>query len=268
MKIKGISSAMYGWMATYWKQGLDPRWDEIYRDCAASGLNGVEIEAATGDPELLRANGLAVSSAYIGLPLHEPYETLPVADAVIPLARRLAEAGGADLVVNADPKGGWDAPQPKSEDEFKRQGENLSRIADAVSGLGLRISMHNHASDRHNAEGDLRSVLDYADPLVGLCIDTGWAHVAGCDPAQLIRANPGRIYAFHLRNQLGNVSTEDLLSGEIDMRDLIAACAEIGYEGWLVLELLPPDEYPGKRTMSDNTALSVQYLKQLLEAWN
>lgn len=247
-------------------EGKEPSWEHIFSECAASGLDALEIDAVPEQLAAAKALGLAVSGTYVGLMLHEPFEALDIESSVLPAARRLAEAGGADLVINADPKGGWGDPQPKTEDEFKRQGDNLTRIGDAVRPLGLKASMHNHAADRHNAEGDLRSVIEYASPEIGLCVDTGWAHVAGCDPVKWIRSYPERIAAFHLRNQIGSIPTEDVLEGEIDMSDLIAALAEIRYKGWLTFELWHREDNHPQRTMTEDTRRSIDGLKRLIAA--
>ncbi|OPA73278.1 hypothetical protein BVG16_29815 [Paenibacillus selenitireducens] len=262
MNIKGFSTGMYGWHERYGMDGKDPSWEEIFRDCAESGVDAVEIDPT---PELLsaaKACGLTISGTYVGLALHEPFEALGIEDAVMPAARRLAEAGGTDLVINADPKGGWENPELKTEVEFKRQGDNLTRIAAAVRPLGLKVSLHNHAATTHNAEGDLRSVIEYSSPEVGLCIDTGWAHVAGCDPIEWIRKYPDRVVAFHLRNQMGAIPTEDLLEGEIDMRRLIGTLSSIGYQGWLAFELWHRDDNHPQRTMVEDVRRSVDGLKQ------
>jgi inosose dehydratase len=265
MKIKGFSTNMYGWQDKCWQEGKDPSWEELFRDCAESGVDAVEIDPEQELLKLVQENGLSVSGAYVGLLLHEPFEALRIEETVLPVARRVAESGGGDLVINADPKGGWGSPELKTEEEFRRQGDNLTRIAATVQPYGLKVSMHNHAATKHNAEGDLRSVIDYASPEVGLCIDTGWAHVAGLDPIELIRKYPDRVYAFHLRNQIGEIPTEDLVEGEIDMRQLVGALSGIGYEGWLAFELLHRQEPRPKRTMIEDVRRSVEYLKQLIK---
>lgn len=89
----------------------------------------------------------------------------------------------------------------------------------------------NHAAAFALAEGDLRSVVDFSDPLVGLCVDTGWAHTAGHDPIQWVLNYPERISAFHLRNQFGTTPTEDLLDGEINIPMLFGILRDIRYTG-------------------------------------
>jgi inosose dehydratase len=262
VEIKGFSTGMFGWNVQYWKQGKDPVWEEIFHECAEAGLDALEIDAVPEQTEAAKELGLSISGTYVGLPLHEPFEALDIVGSVMPAAKLLAEAGGTDLIINADPKGGWVEPQPKTEEEFRRQGDNLARIAAAVRPLGLKVSLQNHAADKHNAEGDLRSVIEYASPEVGLCIDTGWAHVAGCDPVGWIRKYPERVAALHLRNQNGDIPAEDILAGEIDMRDLIAALAEIDYKGWLSFELWHREDTHPQRTLAEDTKLSIVGLKR------
>src|SRR5690606_34755029 len=161
MNILGFSSGMYGWYERHWMDFKEePSLDEIFRSCAEAGLDAVEVDAQPEIVQLAKSYGLAISGSYIGLPLHE--SSINIEETVMPVARRLSEVNGRDLLINADPKGGWGVALKKTEDEFKRQGEHLSNIADVVRDLGLKVSMHNHADDKHNAEGDLRSVIEYS----------------------------------------------------------------------------------------------------------
>jgi inosose dehydratase len=111
----------------------------------------------------------------------------------------------------------------------------------------------------------LRSVVRYADPKVGLCVDTAWARAGGCDPIAWISDYPQRIHYFHLRNQKDRWPTEDLLEGEIDFRELIAAASKIGYDGWLSLELWHPHEIAPVRSIIEDVQRSKAYLQKLLE---
>jgi inosose dehydratase len=267
MKILGFATNMYGWTER-WKMDGRPQphsWDDLLRECAEAGLDAVEIDATPEKLALARKYGLAVSASYLGLQLHEPFETLQFDKEILPFADRLAASGGKDLLLNADPWGSWTNPIPKQEEHFQRQGDNLSRIAELIAPFGLQVCLHNHAADPYNAEGDLRSVARYADPKVGLCVDTAWAHAGGCDPIAWIRDYPQRIRYFHLRNQKGRWPTEDLLEGDIDFRELIAAASKNGYEGWLSLELWHPHEIVPVRSMIEDVHRSITYLQKLLE---
>lgn len=263
MNIRGFSSNMYGWVERWKRDGKKTEWEELFRACAEAGLDAVEIDADTDKLNLARSYGLSVSASYIGLPLHVPFNTLEVERSVLPFAERLAAARGSDLLLNADPIN-WKNPLAKFEDHFKQQGENLTRIAELVAPMGLKVCLHNHAADIHNASGDLRSVIKYADTHVGLCVDTGWAFVSGCNPIEWIHTYPDRIYAFHLRNQHGNLPSEDLLDGDIDFSSLMATAAAAHYNGWLALELWHPESIQPRRTMSEDVQRSINYLRGFL----
>jgi len=263
MAFKGISSNLWVWSERYSRDSLEIDWHRILEECRIAGVDAIELLEGLDISELALSKGLKVSSAYVGLPLHESGLAGQIKERVLPLAEKLARVGGTDLLVNADPKGGWVSPQLKTEDDFKTQGENLSTIAELVEPLGLRVSMHNHAATRHNAEGDLQSVVRYSSESVGLCIDTGWAYTAGHDPLEWVSAYPGRIYAIHLRNQVGSVPTEDLLSGDIPVEELIRAMRGAHYDGWLTLELWHPNQMQPTGPMRDAVKRSVEWLAKM-----
>ncbi|PYI53474.1 sugar phosphate isomerase/epimerase family protein [Paenibacillus flagellatus] len=264
MNVRGISTGMYGWTERWKADGKEPAFAELFRACAEAGIDAVEIDATPETLALARSFGLAVSASYVGLPLHVPYADIDADRTVMPFAERLAEAGGTDLLLNADPKGSWRERQPKTDDDLKRQGENLTRIAERVGTLGLNVCMHNHADSKALCEADLRSVVEFAGESVGLCVDTGWAHSAGCDPTEWVRQYPERVFAFHLRNQSGRVPTEDLTEGDIDFAGLFRAAEAANYEGWLALELWHPPETKPVRSMVEDTVRSIAFVNRLL----
>ncbi len=264
MKIRGFSSGLFGWKTRCLHDGHDPVMENILRDCKASGLDAVEVDATPELLGLMRANGLAVSAAYTNILLHKPYAELKIKETILPMAERLAQAGGTDLLINPNPKGGWEDPQLKTEDEIKHQGENLTHIAELIKPFRLKLCTHNHAAQKQNAERDLRAVVEYTGSEVGLCIDTGWAHVSGFDPIEWVRTYPNRVFALHFRNQMGVIPSEDLLEGEIRMPDLMKELSEIGYDGWISLELWHREDNHPQRTMMEDVSRSIEYLRGLL----
>jgi inosose dehydratase len=260
MTPRGVSTALYGWMERYRRDGIQWDWATLYSTCAAAGVDAVETDPQPEKLAILRDLGLTVSGSYVGLPLTLPFERLDIESAVLPVAERLASAGGANLILNAD-QVDWSHPVDKTDDDARRQGENLSRIAELVAPLGLTAALHNHASERQNAQRDLDSVVQYADPAVGLCVDVAWAWVAGQDPVEWLQRYPERIRCFHLRNQRGPAPTEDLLDGELDIAALLAALP--GYSGWLTLELWHPEEMTPQRSMLEDTRRSAEFLRGL-----
>ena len=98
--IRGVTTALYGWMERFARDGVEWDWDALYGACAESGVDAVETDAEPHKVAVARRLGLAVSSSYIGLPLHLPWEHLDTARTVLPIAQRLAAAGGTDLILN------------------------------------------------------------------------------------------------------------------------------------------------------------------------
>lgn len=267
MQITGYSSNLYGWFERAKLDGRPASLAEVLQGCKEAGLDAVEINAGPAMAEGVAAAksiGLAVSGTYLGLPLHERWETLNAERSVLPYAEILAGAGGVDFLINADPKGGWGQAQAKTVDELMRQGDNLSRIAELIAPTGARLCFHNHAATPELTDDDLRSVVEYAALSVGLCVDTGWAHTSQRDGISWVRAYPSRVVAFHLRNQFGSVPTEDLVEGEIDMAALAQAIKDIDYSGWLSMELWHRADTGAKRTMVDDVRRSIDYLRSLM----
>lgn len=262
MEIRGFSSGLYGWIERSILEHNTAEMNAVLRDCAQSGLDALEIDANRESLDKTLALPLKVSGMYWGSPLHEPWGRLRAANSVLPLVERLASAGATHFIANADPKGGWDQRLPKTEEELRYQGENLSRLADLVR--PLKLSLHNHGHTQDLALADLRSVIEYADATVGLCVDTGWACVAECDPVSWVLRYPERIFAVHLRNQRGSIPTEDLMEGDVDMHALMEALRTANYRGWLTLELWHPPETQPLRTMVEDVRRSIAYLRELI----
>jgi inosose dehydratase len=265
MRIRGISTGLYGWMERFARDGITWDWDSLYGACAESGVDAVETDALPEKLAIARAHGLRISASYVGIPLHLPIAELDIDTSVLPYADRLAAAGGSDLVLNAD-QADWSNPVEKTADDAKRQGANLALIAERVRGLGLSVSLHNHAHDSAGAALDLASVIEHSSDEVGLFIDAGWAAFAGHDPIEWVRRYPTRVRGFHLRNMADRLPTESVDEGELDIPALIAAADDAGFTGWLTLELWHPEPLQPSRTMVEDTRRSADYLRGLVAA--
>ena len=78
---------------------------------------------------------------------------------------------------------------------------------------------------------------------IGFCPDTAHLAAGGGDPAELIRRYPDRVRHVHLKDvSLDPFAFLPLGQGVIDFADVRAALSEVGYDGWLIVEL---DSYDG-----------------------
>jgi len=260
--MKGFATNQWPWHSEHGRPGSDKTLDTFIAEAAAAGYDAVEC-LTDGLAEITRDAGLRVCGAYVGGPLHLPWDTLDVETVLMAPARQLADLGGDYLAVNTDPKGSWGDRERKTEDELKTQGENLSRLAERVKPLGLRVVMHNHANTSPLHLDDLKSVTDYSAAEVGVCLDTGWALTSEDDPVERARALGPRLGGLHLRNQRGDVPTEWLGEGDIDVPAFIAALKEVGYSGWLTTELWHRQDTAVSRPLVEDQRMTVELMREL-----
>lgn len=90
---------------------------------------------------------------------------------------------------------------------------------------------------------DMLGLLDKIhSPHFGLCLDTGHAHIASQDPAQMIRAYGKKLEVLHLNDNFGLIENvyEDLHQlpgyGNLDWMPIFKALKETGYAGNFNLE--------------------------------
>lgn len=263
--MKGTATVRFPWSSEAGRPEAEKTLDVFLREAAEAGYDAVE-HVCEGIKEGLARYGLRLSGGYAALPAHEPWESLDLEATVMPTARTAAELGGDHLSINCDPKGSWSNRERKSNDELKRQGENLTRLAEMVAELGLRLNMHNHANRLDLHLDDLRSVTQFAGESVGVCLDTGWTLTSGDDPLARLRDLGARVRGLHLRNQIDERPTEWLGQGDIDMAAFIAELRALGYDGWLTTELWHREDVPRTMSLVEDQRRSVELLRNLWEA--
>jgi inosose dehydratase len=133
--------------------------------------------------------------------------------------------------------------------------DNLHRAAESCRREGLEPVFHPHAGTYIETADEIDRLMGRIDPsLVGLCLDTGHFRYGGAIPAQAIRDYASLIRHVHLKDcdtsVLRGVVERDqdlpaaiaggvfcpLGAGDADIPGAVAALAETGYGGWLVVE--------------------------------
>jgi len=138
--------------------------------------------------------------------------------------------------------------------EWAEFGARLTAVAGYIHGEGLRFAYHHHLGTVVEQPDDLDAFLAATSPSVGLTLDTGHAALGGIDPVAVIRAHPSRIAHVHckdIRRQVfdqiireGRSFLDGVLAGmftvpgdgDLDYGPVMRALADVGYEGWIIIE--------------------------------
>jgi inosose dehydratase len=164
--------------------------------------------------------------------------------------------------------------------------EDLKHIATALQELGRRISdegvkfaPHAHMWSQFENRREIDYVMENTDPRhVHFVLDTGHITMAGIDPVELARKLGHRIVEFHMKDvkpeNRGGAKTRlekmdgfndpcffPLGNGGVDFPGLKAHLDEIGWQGWLTVEL---DTSPW-RPPKESARISKRYLESTLK---
>lgn len=126
---------------------------------------------------------------------------------------------------------------------------NLAYLApyiEAAKRIGIGIAVENMVDfgnrRRRYCGGDPEELIELVDvigdPAVGICIDTGHAHVSGIHVGSFIRMVGDRLKATHIddNNRDGDTHLPPFF-GSVDWRDVMQALRDIHYQGDFSFEL-------------------------------
>lgn len=206
-------------------------------DIAAAGFTGVEmfdgsaLEHADRLPEELEQRGLELIGVYSGANFvfdeilgEELWRIRQAAD----VAQRL---GAEHLVVG----GGAQRTEPATDQDFDKLGKALDEVVRIARDHGLTPSYHPHLSTMAESPEQIERALSRSE--IGFCPDTGHLIAGGGDPAKLIRQYADRIPLIHLKDVTQDVRFVPLGQGVMDVTAVCEAIVDIGYDGWVEVEL-------------------------------
>jgi len=269
MKIQGVATQMFVWGQVYGKAGksVDENLNEIFGYISQAGYDGVEGGLSwTSDQkhanqlrQLLDKYSLRLPSLYHGGVYHQKDEAEKTIEDTMRLAQFASKIGCPAVNVNPAAIG-----REKTDDELKVQGEYLNRMGAALKEIGMSFYIHNHTPEIINNARELRADCEYTDPqLVGLCLDTHWSYRAGIDPLSLMKEYPNRIKSLHIRNSKDGVWMESFGEGDIDHVAMKQVLQDIGYNGWLIVELAYEQATKLTRSLPENSKLGREYVKKI-----
>jgi inosose dehydratase len=225
--------------------------EQALRDIAALGFRGVELfdGDAVGWPggterlvRLLAELELQLVAVYAGGSL--------IYDEILPeemwrierAANVAADAGASHLVVGG---GAQRHDRPPDQADYDRLANALDRIDELARRLGLTAHFHPHLSTIVETPEQIERVFTRTG--IAFCPDTAHLAAAGGDPAGLILRHAVRISYVHLKDaRLDPLAFVPVGEGELDIEGILATLRDIGFDGWLTLELDDYDGDPGE----------------------
>jgi inosose dehydratase len=124
--------------------------------------------------------------------------------------------------------------------------------------------VHHHTPELADNAREWRFQLQHTDPqLVFCCVDVNWAVRGGQEPVAFLREAGNRLASLHLRNNQEGAWTEDFGAGDIDYSKIADYLKEIGFSGYLVVELAYEKRTKITRPLEEDLRLSRLYAEQV-----
>ena len=191
------------------------------------------------------------------------------------LIRFIKKFGCTHLKINLGPR----RPEGTTDADLKNISQVLNQLGKMISAEGLKFAIHAHMWSQFENRREIDYVLGHTDPKhVWFVLDTGHITMAGIDPVELTRTLGHRIVEFHMKdtkreNRGGakkRLDRPDLMTdpcffplgeGGVDFPAIKAHLDEIGWRGWLTVELDTSPYRPPK----ESARMSREYIERTLK---
>ena len=263
-----ICSGFYRWSQHYGWDHLTERIDEVAAGLAQAGFAYFEglLDPLEGEGDwasrwqaALERHGVRLAGAYVHALLHDASLQAQSIETVVARARLLLPMGAEFINANPQPIGAR-----KTDEMLATQAEGYALLGAALRREGLRLTVHHHLPELAEEARELRHLLDHTDPEeVELTVDADWMYRGGQDANAWIRKNASRIGIVELRSSQNGIWDETLGEGEPDCRTLAHTLAEVGYDGWLMVELAREEGSPYTMNPVKAHARSLEYVREI-----
>jgi len=249
--------------ATYERERIEV--DRVAREIAEAGFRGVEF--AHQLQHFHRVNDLDGLMRDLGLELASlactvSYQADDPMDETLARAEYAAARGVTDLMT----VGGWGQDwRTKSDAQLKGVAHNLDAICERFRDRGLTTAYHPHLQTCCENAGDVERLLAFSKHT-HLCMDNAHFDLTGDDAAAFVKTHAGRLGLAHVKD-FKPVPGEDICGcegqfcelgqGDLDVESFLDALVEIGFSGWVVVEL---DRTT--RTPLESATISAAYLRE------
>lgn len=262
---------MAGFKYSYQVGGL---WGDVYENIpklAQIGYDAVEVAGVTTTfyqaPKMKQAAdaaGVAVSSVCtICSELDLAYPRKGVRQQGVDYMKRVvdfaAELGAGRVIINPTRLTKW-TPLAELEEELAWGAEGVRQVADYAQPLGVKLCVevwNRYDTYLINRAEQGRAFVDrVGHPNLGVMLDTFHLNIEEVDMAQAIRETKG--YLTHLHVGDSNRAAPGM--GHMDFVPILQAVKDIGYDGYVTMELVPPGADPETyEDMHDMTAFFNEY---------
>jgi len=253
------------WKVSLCNELLSLPWRELVARVAELGFDGIEVAPYTLAPdvrqidrstrrelrEVAESYGLRICGLHwllVSPPgLHLAHPDPAVRDRTVEyvgeLARLCADLGGSVMVLGS-PRQRSTLPGQSREEALALLRDSLARCCRYAEEHGVVIALEplaRHLTDVVNTVGEaLRMVEEVGSPALRVALDVYSMTDEGRPYGAIIREAGGLLAHFHANDTNGLAPG----MGSADYREILGALREVGYGGWLSIEVLRPVDDP------------------------
>lgn len=129
----------------------------------------------------------------------------------------------------------------RSKEDWLKIADTFNEISKKLKKEGMRLGYHNHMIEFQSYDGKWAWywLFDKLDSDVIMQLDTGNAMHAGLtneNLIEIIKKYPGRAVTVHLKEYSSSNDKAVVGEGEVNFREFIKVCKEIGKTEWYIIE--------------------------------
>jgi hexulose-6-phosphate isomerase len=292
-RITDMKASISGWAFPGGLGGLKD-FAPVARQAKTAGFEAIEVAFSpdgaltpeTNDADLarvaagIRAEGVEIAGLATGMlwdaPLTHPdakvrekgkqiVRRMIAAAPVLGVDAILAVPGAVDVFFMPD------APVVDYRDAWSRATEALASLVPEAEKAGITIGIENVWNRFLMSPMEMVAFIDqFKSKNVGAYFDVGNVVLFGY-PEQWVRALGHRIVRVHVKDFKRAVGTAagfvDLLAGDVNWPEVTKALREVGYDGYVTAEMIPPYTYYPE-VLIENTARALRAIIGLRETHN
>ncbi|HEY3235294.1 MAG TPA: sugar phosphate isomerase/epimerase family protein [Polyangiaceae bacterium] len=241
-------------------------WRQAIQDIGSQGVTGVETWPDVVDnywgreQELvtfLADHGVQLICLYGGGKMSIKERQQQDIDRNVRMAEFLGKCGAQRMNLGGgDRKGG-----NYTDDDFKVLAETMNLIGEKALGFGVKAHYHPHLNTLGEQPHEIDRIFELTDPrYVFAGPDPAHLYLGGYDPTAFVRKYASRIVYFHFKDVTQGLTPQnwkdksgrspsqgaerevlplftELGTGDVPLESLVQTIFEIGYEGWLTMEI-------------------------------